>query len=102
VEERTGDAPGTPEHVEARLTAAFPRAMRLSAGDRVRLAVVPVGSSGVQQIVIDLEIKPADSPAGTGHVTVRLRGYGKEGLIGQKPTRPVTDQAWSAVMSEVS
>jgi hypothetical protein len=39
VEERSGDVPGTSEQVVARLTAAFPRATRLPAEDRVRLAV---------------------------------------------------------------
>jgi hypothetical protein len=99
VEERTGDAPGTPDRVAARLIAAFPRATRLPAADHVRLAV-PVGVTGLQQIVIDLELRSSDKQADSACVPVRLRGFGKEGLISRKPTRTVTDQAWSAVMSE--
>lgn len=101
VEERSGDVPGTPEQVAARLAAAFPRAVRLPAEGRVRLAV-PVGATGLQQVVIDLEFGPAESHASPGRVPVRLRGYGKEGLISRKPTRTVTDQAWSAVTSEAT
>jgi hypothetical protein len=98
VEERSGDAPGTPDQVATRLTTAFPRATRLPAADHVRLAVA-VGVTGLQQIVIDLEFSPAKSQADSAYVQVRLRGFGKEGLISRKPTRAVTNQAWSAVMS---
>jgi len=99
VEERSGDAPGTPDQVAARLSAAFPRATRLPAAGHARLAV-PIGVTGLQQIVIDLEFGPAEVVADSVRVPVRLRGFGKEGLINRKPTRAVTDQAWSAVMSE--
>jgi hypothetical protein len=99
VELRTGDAPGTAEQITARLTAAFPRATRLPAGQHVRLAV-PVGVTGLQQIVIDLEFLAAENQTGNGRTRIRLRGFGKEGLISRKPTRTVTDQAWNAVMAE--
>ncbi|HEX9034649.1 MAG TPA: hypothetical protein VF834_22625, partial [Streptosporangiaceae bacterium] len=99
VEERAGEVPGSFDQVAARLVAAFPRAARLPASDRVRLAV-PVGMTGLQQIVIDLAIGPPESQSQPGRVPVRLRGYGKEGLISRKPTRTVTDQAWSAATSE--
>ena len=99
VEERSGDVPGTPEQVVTRLTAAFPRAALLSAENHVRLAV-PVGVTGLQQIVIDLEIGPVDSQEDSGNIRVRLRGFGKEGPISRKPTRKVTDQAWSAIVAD--
>ena len=99
VEERSGDAPGTPDQVMARLAAAFPKATRLPAGNHARLAV-PVGVTGLQQIVIDLEFRPAGNREDPGCVGVRLRGFGKEGLINRKPTRAVTDQAWSAIIAE--
>jgi hypothetical protein len=94
VENRSGDVPGTAEQVTARLTRAFPKAKPLPAGDHVRLAV-PVGVTGLQQIVVDAEINPGDSM----RVHVRLRGFGKEGFISRKPTRTVTDQAWAAITS---
>lgn len=99
VEERSGDVPGSPEQVVARLTAAFPRASRLPANGNVRLAV-PVGVTGLQQIVIDLEFRSTDSHDGFGQVRVLLRGFGKEGIISSKPTRTVTDKAWSAVLAD--
>jgi hypothetical protein len=99
VEERTGNAPGTAEQIAARLTAAFPRATRLPADEHVRLAV-PVGVTALQQIVIDLQFRTAEDQTGTSRVLVRLRGFGKEGLISRNPTRTVTNQAWSAVMAE--
>jgi hypothetical protein len=95
VEERTGDVPGTADQAAARLTAAFPRAQPLPAGGGVRLAV-PVGATGLQQIILDAEF----GPAGDAAVYVRLRGFGKEGLINRKPTRTVTDQAWAAVLAD--
>jgi hypothetical protein len=94
VEQRSGDVPGTAEQVAARLTRAFPKATPLEAGGHLRLAV-PVGVTGLQQIVIDAELTTADST----QVHVRLRGFGKEGLISRKPTRSVTDQAWAAITS---
>ena len=98
VEERAGDVPGTAEQIAARLVAAFPRATRLPDSEHVRLAV-PVGLTGLQQIVIELEFRAAAHQADNGRVPVRLRGFGKEGLISRKPTRTVTDQAWTAVLT---
>ena len=94
VEQRSGAAAGTTEQVAARLIAAFPKAIALPTAGRVRLAV-PVGVTGLQQIVIDAEFGPANESS----VQVRLRGFGKEGLISRKPTRTVTEQAWAAIMS---
>jgi hypothetical protein len=98
VEQRTGMAPGTSGQVTARLIAAFPRAVRFPADDHMRLAV-PVGRTGLQQIVIDLVIGSPEEAPGQPGVHVRLCGYGKEGLLSRKPTRKITDQAWSAVMT---
>ena len=62
VEQRSGDAPGTAEQVTARLTAAFPKAKPLPVGDHLRLAV-PVGVTGLQQIIIDAELGPVTARA---------------------------------------
>jgi hypothetical protein len=97
VERRSGDAPGTAEQAIARLTGAFPKARALPAGDHVRLAV-PLGRTGLQQVVLDAEF----GQSAESHVPVRLRGFGKEGLISRKPTQTVTSQAWAAIMSEGS
>ena len=97
VEQRSGAAAGTTEQVAARLIAAFPKAIALPTAGRVRLAV-PFGVTGLQQIVIDAEL----GPGGRARVHVRLRGFGKEGLISRKPTRAVTDQAWAAITSGAS
>jgi len=94
VEERAGNVPGTADEAVARLTAAFPRAQPLPGGRGVRIAV-PVGLAGLQQIVLDAEFVPASDAS----VHVRLRGFGKEGLINRKPTRTVTDQAWAAILA---
>lgn len=94
VEERSGDVPGTADQVATRLTGAFQKANRLEAGDHLRLAV-PLGLTGLQQIIIDAELSPADDAS----VHVRLRGFGKEGLLSRNPTRSVTDRAWAAITS---
>jgi pyruvate/2-oxoglutarate dehydrogenase complex dihydrolipoamide acyltransferase (E2) component len=97
VEERTGDAPGTPQQVTARLMAAFPKARVVAADDSLRLTV-PVRVTRAQRIVLDLEFgAPAQS-----RVPVRLRGFGMEGRLRRKPTRTVTDRAWAAIMSDGS
>ena len=96
VEEHAGQVPGTVSEVAARLAAAFPRGERLPAADRLRLAV-PVGPMGLQQIVLDAELYPA----GPAMSHVRLRGFGKEGLINRHPTKTVTDQAWAALLGGV-
>jgi len=95
VEERTGHVRGTAQEVADRLEAAFPRAQPLPVSRGVRLAV-PVGMTGLQQIVLDAEL----SASGDASVHVRLRGFGKEGLISRKPTRTVTDQAWAALLAD--
>jgi hypothetical protein len=41
-------------------------------------------------------------PAKIGQVPVRLRGFGMEGRISRKPTRTVTDRAWTAITSDDS
>jgi hypothetical protein len=96
-EERTGEVPGTPDQVKARLMAAFPGAGVTPAGDRLRL-IVPVRVTRARRIVLDVEFgAPAQS-----RVPVRLRGFGAEGRISRRPTRAVTDQAWAAIRSDVS
>jgi hypothetical protein len=57
---------------------------------------VPLGLTGLQQIVIDLEL----GPVGTDSVPALLRGYGKEGLLSRHPTLRITDEAWSAIMAD--
>ncbi len=99
VEQRTGDAPGTSDQVVARLVAAFPAATRLQASDHVRFAV-PVGVTGLQQIVVDIVLGQPEVGSGGSRVHVQLCGYGKEGLINRKPTRTITDRAWTAVLSD--
>jgi hypothetical protein len=94
VEERSGDVPGTPDEVAARLAAQFPKARPLPAAGRLRLAV-PIGITGLQQVIIDLDL----APAGPGRVQAQLRGYGKEGLLSAHPTLKTVDKAWSAIQS---
>jgi hypothetical protein len=96
VEQRAGLVPGTSEQITARLMAAFPKAVRLPADGHMRLAV-PVGRTGLQQVVVDLVTGPSGETPGESGVQVRLCGYGKEGLLNRKPTRTITDQAWSAL-----
>lgn len=50
--------------------------------DRVRF-VVPVGRTGLQQIVVDVI---SGAPGAADESTMTVRAYGKEGLINRKPT----------------
>lgn len=99
IETRSGEARGTSADITARLTRAFPKAILLPAADRVRVAV-PLGVTGLQQIVLDLTFGPPQDTADGPRVPITLNGYGKEGLINRKPTRTVTDQAWAAVIAD--
>jgi hypothetical protein len=96
VEERTGDGPGTAEHVKARLLATFPDAGVSPAGDGLRLTA-PVPVTRAHRIVLDAQFgTPTES-----RVPVRLRGFGMEGKRrSRKPTQEVTDRAWAAIMSD--
>jgi hypothetical protein len=96
VESHSGEARGTPAEITARLAAAFPKAVPLPAADRVRIAV-PLGLTGLQQIVIDLMFGSALDGTDRPRVLITLCGYGKEGILNRKPTRTVTDRAWAAV-----
>jgi hypothetical protein len=96
-EERTGEAPGTPDQAKARLMAAFPEARVMSAGERLSL-LVPTRVTRAQRIVLDVEF---GAPVRSG-VPVRLRGFGVEGRISRRPTRAVTDRAWAAIRSDGS
>lgn len=97
LQERAGVAPGTREEVMDRVVAATPEAQELeSSGDLVRF-VVPVGRTGLQQVVVDLVFEaPTQPPNGPG-VQVRLRAYAKEGLINRKPSATVADRVWLSV-----
>jgi hypothetical protein len=90
VERRSGEVPGTPEEVVTRVLAANEGAERLQA-DSVLLAV-PVGLTGLQQIVVDLRFGSAKEAG----VHLQVTGYGKEGLINRSPTRKITDRVWAA------
>jgi hypothetical protein len=94
VYQRDGLAPGTADEVVQRVAAAFPKAMELSAADRLRLAV-PIGLTGLQHVVADLIFGPA--PADQPGVPVRLLCYGKEGLLSRNPTAKTTDKLWSVI-----
>jgi hypothetical protein len=91
-EERTGEAPGTPDQVKTRLMTAFPEAGVTSADDRLRL-IVPVRVTRAHRVILDVTFgAPAQS-----RVPVRLRGFAVEGRIGRRPTRAVTDRACAAI-----
>jgi hypothetical protein len=53
VEERTGHLQLTEEQIRARVVSAAPRAQEMPAKDVLRWAV-PVGSTGLTQVVIDV------------------------------------------------
>lgn len=98
VQERAGVAPGTSDQVMARVVAAIPDQERLqSTGDLERF-VVPVGRTGLQQVVVDLLFgAPTPTRGGGPGLQVRLRTYAKEGLLSRKPSVTVAERVWSAV-----
>ena len=57
VTEREGRASGTAEEILARVAVAMPRASSLASEGPARLAV-PLGRTGIQQVVVDLAFGP--------------------------------------------
>lgn len=91
VEERTAHVQLTEEQIRARVVSAAPRAQEMPANDVLRWAV-PVGSTGLTQVVIDVATTVDD-----GGVQVVLRAFGKEGLITRHPTKQLADQLLTAL-----
>lgn len=87
VEERAGASPGTRDDVLQRVAAAFPQALELARQDDLVRLAVPIGRTGLQHIVVDLMLRSA-----AGFTEVRLRAYGKEGLLSRKPTAATADK----------
>jgi hypothetical protein len=98
VEERAGSCSGGAGEVLDRIAAALPRAREMGRQDDLVRIDVPIGRTGLQHIVVDLVF----GPGGNAAVPVRLRAYGKEGLLSRKPTRSVADQAWTACQYETA
>lgn len=75
---------------------AEPEARGCSSDDDVWRIVIPVGRTGLQRIVVDLTLTPvagADPPV----TEIRLRAFGKEGLLSRKPTAKTADRVWTAL-----
>jgi len=97
VQERVGVAPETHDEVMTRVAAAAPEIREAQSSGDLERFVVPVGRTGLQQVVVDLEFgEPTPVRDGEG-VKVRLRAYAKEGLISRKPTAAVAERVWLAV-----
>lgn len=94
VEERSGRATGMPIEVRRRLDEVVPERIPLERpdSDGERFAV-PVGRTGLQQIVVDLEATAADG----GGIDLVMTAYGKEGLISRRPTRRTADRIWGSI-----
>jgi hypothetical protein len=94
VEERLGRATGGTDQLWRRLDEALPKRIELERpdSDGVRFAV-PVGRTGLQQVVVDLEATAVP----TGGVDLVMTAYGKEGLISTRPTRRTADEIWAAI-----
>jgi hypothetical protein len=97
VAERSGMIPAAAaDDLAARVVAELPRAKQLDVAvpeDLVRM-VVPVGITGLQRIVVDLSATPAGDSA-----EVRVRAYGKEGLLSRKPTEATAEKVLEALTS---
>lgn len=100
VEWRSGIAAGTLDAVVRRLNDSFPRARPLPADDRLRLSV-PVGVTGLRQVVVDVVLAPSIDARAPG-LLAEVYGYGKEGLLGRGPTRRITDRVWTCLITRDS
>jgi hypothetical protein len=76
-----------------RCRRAFDRTIDLEADDGTHRFVVPLGRTGLQQVVVDIVVMSAD--AAQSHVTVRT--YAKEGWLSRHPAQRVSDRAIAAI-----
>jgi hypothetical protein len=76
-----------------RCRRAFDRTIDLEAPAGTDRFVVPLGRTGLQQVVVDIVVMSAD-PA-QSHVTVRT--YAKGGWLSRHPAQRVADQAIAAI-----
>lgn len=100
VEERVAVSPGG--NPLERVVAAFPKAGELAREDDLVRLVVPTGLTGLQQIVVDLDLPAAARSADAQATEVRLRAYGKEGVISRKPTAKTADKMAAVISGSVS
>ena len=89
VEDRAVPRSYAPADAFNRVASALPAVKPLPApGGGVVRVVVPLGRTGLQQIVVDL------LPSGAG---TTVRAYGKEGLLSRRPTARTADQVAAAL-----
>jgi hypothetical protein len=97
------DVPGsmTSDRLLAQLADVFPRAHRLASGPGVLRMAVPIGRTGLQQVVVDITGDPA--PPGTDpyyvvpHGALHLRAYCKQGLGHPRLTARTIDRVVRAL-----
>lgn len=92
VERRSGPSEAFPPQVWERVDAEVPKRIDLPRDGGARFAV-PVGRTGLQQVVVDLDVELVD---GRGS-RLTLVVYGKEGLLSRRPTRATADRIWAAI-----
>jgi hypothetical protein len=75
-----------------------PNVFELGSDEGVVRLVVPVGRTGLQCAVIDLDY-PLDWQAGEN---MRLRAYGKEGLLNRHPTEKAAESVFRALSGKTT
>lgn len=73
--------------IRARCIAAFDTTHPIEPEDAVERFVVPVGRTGLQQVVVDLLIEPISE----SEVHVIVRAFAKEGRLSRHPAQSVAD-----------
>ena len=94
VEDRALPRPYVRSDALARIALAFPKYVALPSSDLVLRVAIPVGLTGMQQVVVDIAPLGAESPGANG---TAVRAYGKEGLLSRKPTKRTADQIVSVL-----
>jgi hypothetical protein len=91
IEERTGAVALSPSAIAERALRSVDRAQQIPAGAMFRM-LVHFGLGGMCPIVVDIET----TEQGQGTL-IRLRAFGKEGLLNRHPTRRVADLVWKTL-----
>ncbi|BBH18579.1 hypothetical protein Back2_28660 [Nocardioides baekrokdamisoli] len=96
VEDRGTVAPLTRDEALQKLTSAFPKLIPLPTADAAVRVAIPLGLTGLQQVVVDILV-PASSD---GQQLPLVRTYCKEGLLSRKPAARIADQVANALQNQ--
>lgn len=91
VEDRAGTTSARTDGLLARIRQEFAGALTLETDNELTRVVIPIGSTGLQQIIVDVRLGAEGEASVSTTRTFNVRAFGKEGLLSRKPTARTAD-----------